>query len=247
MAPYLAAVRNYWALLPAIAVCVVLILLYAVPTLINPRWTSTALGLFQQHPEDGETRLTPKRIKSRRMLAGLMVLAALALVGFNVSLNRESNGCYQVAQAWGAGDSEESRSDPCIHMLYGSFIGDGSGDVTEENPQPVTQYQVVEGNKPKYLRWIQNRPSYDDLDLVIGVVGTCSLDVKVVEYDEKIMAVYDATEPCQPGDDVSILSIKLKKPLGDRPVVTVDDKPMQKINPDMDSWPTVLKKLVTGG
>ena len=35
------------ALLPAIAVCVVLILLYAVPTLINPRWTSTALGLFQ--------------------------------------------------------------------------------------------------------------------------------------------------------------------------------------------------------
>ena len=47
--------------------------------------------------------------------------------------------------------------------------------------------------------------------------------------------------------DVSLTAIKLKKPLGDRKIVTVDDKPMQQIDPDVDSWPTVLKKLVTGG
>jgi len=46
---------------------------------------------------------------------------------------------------------------------------------------------------------------------------------------------------------MSVTPIKLKKPLGDRKIVTVDDQPVSEINPDMDSWFTVLKKLATGG
>ena len=48
-------------------------------------------------------------------------------------------------------------------------------------------------------------------------------------------------------DDHIAPSCKLKKPLGDRKMVTVGDKPMTEIHPDMDSWFTVLKKLATGG
>src|SRR5881397_2343006 len=101
MAPYLAAVRNYWALLPAIAVIVALILLYAIPTLINPQWTSSILALFRQLPDDADSAtqraagvLGAQQITSRRMLAGALVVAAIALIGFNISLNREANGCY---------------------------------------------------------------------------------------------------------------------------------------------------------
>jgi hypothetical protein len=251
MAPYLAAVRNYWALLPAIAVCVVLIGIYAVPTLVNPQWTSNILGMFRQQPDGAEAeepvKLGPKQVQSRRMLAVALVLGALALVGFNVSLNREANGCYLAARAWGAVDDKTQTADPCIDMIYGNFIGDGSGEPTETIQQPVLAYQLVHGKKPKYLKWIQNKPSYDETDLLVGVIGTCGLDVKVMQGDTKITVVYDSVEPCPAGNDVSILPIELKKPLGDRKIVTVDDKPMQEINPDMDSWWTVLGKLATGG
>jgi hypothetical protein len=251
MAPYLAAVRNYWALLPAIAVCVVLILIYAVPTLVNPQWTSNILGLFKQQPagEDGAEagKLGPKQVQSRRMLAGALVLGALALVGFNVSLNREANGCYIAAKAWGAVDDKTQTADPCIDMIYGNFIGDGTGDVLEKSQQPVPTYQLVKGHKPKYLKWIQNGPEYDETDFLVGIAGTCGSDVKVKQEDTKITVVYDSEDACPVGNDISLLPIKLKKPIGDRKIVTVDDKPMQEINPDMDSWWTVLKKLATGG
>jgi hypothetical protein len=251
MEPYLADVRNYWALLPAIAVCVVLILAYAVPTLINPQWTSNALGMFRRQPEraddEAPARFTPAQLSSRRMLAGVLVLGALALVGFNISLNREANGCYRAAKAWGAVDDEKKTADPCIDMIYGSFLGDGTGKVLEKKPQEVAAYQLVKGKKPKYLRWIQNRPSYDDLDMVVGVGGDCALDLKVVQGDDRITVVMDSTEPCPPENSISLTSVKLEKPLGDRKIVTVGDKPMQEIHPDMDSWGTVLKKLVTGG
>jgi hypothetical protein len=250
MAPYLAAVRNYWALLPAIAICVVLIAIYAVPTLVNPQWTSNILNMFKQ-PQGGETeepgRLGPQQIRSRRLLAGALIIGALALIGFNVSLNREANGCYLAAKAWGATDDKTQTSDPCIHMIYGAFIGDGSGAVDNKTPHEVAAYQLVRGHKPKYLKWIQNSPAYDEADLLIGVVGTCSLDVKVVQEDARILVVYDSEEACLPGNDISILAVKLKKPLGDRKLVTVGDKPMQEINPDMDSWWKVLGKLATGG
>jgi hypothetical protein len=249
MAPYLAAVRNYWSLLPAIAVCVGLLLLYAVPTLINPRWTGTVLRLFRQSQDaDGDRpEQGPRQIRSQRMLAAALVACALALVGFNISLNREANGCYQAARAWGAVDSDDRTKDPCLEMIYGRFFGDGGGNPTESSPQPVPAYQVVEGNKPKYLRWIHNRPSYDDLDFVVGVGGNCALDLKVVQGEDKITVLSDTSEPCPPDTSVAITSVKLAKPLGDREIVTVGDKPMQRIDPDLDSWGTVLKKLVTGG
>lgn len=256
MAPYLAAVRNYWSLLPAIAIAVVLILLYAVPTLVNPQWTTTVLGLFKQHPEDADPagrRLTPKRIQSRRMLAGLLVVVALGLVGFNISLNREANGCYQAATAWGAvdrapaGNQKRSSDDPCVTMIYGTFIGDGSGEITGDKPQPVPAYQLMGDKKPKYLKWIQNRPSYDEGDLLIGIGADCALDLKVEQGKDKVTAVIDMDQPCTADDEISLTPIKLKEPLGDRKIVTVDGKELQQINPEMDSWPTVLKKLITGG
>jgi hypothetical protein len=250
MAPYLAAVRNYWALLPAIAVCVVLILIYAVPTLINPQWTSNAIGLFKQQPDDaanGEpAALSPQRIHARRLLAGALVVGALALIGFNISLNREANGCYQVAKAWGALDSKRNTDDPCIDMIYGEFIGDGSGTPLEKNPQPISSYQLVNGTKPKYLRWIQNRPSYNT-DLLVGVGGQCALDLRIIQGDDKITVIEDTSEPCPPDTSISLAAVKLNKPLGDRRIVTVDNKPLKQINPDLDSWGTVLKKLATGG
>ncbi|TCM45178.1 hypothetical protein EV648_107331 [Kribbella sp. VKM Ac-2568] len=254
MAPYLAAVRNYWALLPAIAFCVVLILVYAVPTLINPRWTSNVLGLFRQQPTDATAeevedadRLGDKQIRSRRMLAGTLVIAALALIGFNVSLNREANGCYQAAKAWGAVDDQKTMADPCINMIFGEFFNTGSGEAFEKTQQPVPAYQMVEGKKPKYLKWIQNRPDYDEADFLVGVGADCTIDLKIQQTDEKISVLFDSTEPCPPDDAISLTPVKLKKPLGDRKIVTVGDKPMTQINPDMDSWPTVLKKLATGG
>lgn len=254
MAPYLAAVRNYWALLPAIAVCVVLILVYAVPTLINPRWTSNILGLFRQQPTDATAaevedadRLGDRQIRSRRMLAGALVIAALALIGFNVSLNREANGCYQAAKAWGAVDDEKTMADPCIHMIFGEFLGSSSGAPLEKTQQPVPSYQVVKGKKPKYLKWIQNRPDYDEADLLVGVGADCAIDLNIQQTDEKVLVLFDSTDSCPADDAISLTPVKLKKPLGDRKIVTVADKPMTEINPDMDSWPTVLKKLATGG
>jgi len=258
MAPYLAAVRNYWALLSAIAVIIGLILLYAIPTLINPQWTSSILALFRQFPEDEEQAgnqaqnqrpagtLGPQQIKSRRMLAATLVVGAVALFGFNVSLNRESNACYQAATAWGAVHGE-SAEDPCINMIYGTFFGDGTGSKSEDNSQPVETYQVVHKKKPTYLRWIQNPPKYDETDLLIGTVMVCASDLLITEEEDKVVVLIDANQPCPKADDISLTPFKLKKPLGDRKVVTVDDKPMQRINPDVDSWPTVVKKLVTGG
>jgi hypothetical protein len=295
-------VRNYWSLLPAIAVIVGLILLYAIPTLINPQWTSSILALFRQFPDAspdlaeasaktaGQTAQTPARqpvtvgtyagqpqhagpppdqppadappeptraeqaagvlgpqqIKSRRMLAIALVCAAVALVGFNVVLNRESNGCYQAAKAWGAIDGKADE-DPCVNKIYGSFFGDGSGEAFETKPQPVEAYQLVKGKKPTYLRWIQNAPKYDESDVLIGTSMDCNLDLKVKEEEDRIVVIVDSDAPCPPADDISLTAIKLKKPLGDRKIVTVGDKPMKEINPDVDSWPTVLKKLVTGG
>jgi hypothetical protein len=274
MAPYLAAVRNYWSLLPAIAVIVVLILLYAIPTLINPQWTSSILALFRQFPEDTTEQapagqapdhaptnqaqaqpvpaeraagaLGPKQIRSRRLLAGALVVTAIALIGFNITLNREANGCYQAARAWGAVDGDDAK-DPCVHMIYGSFFGDGSGSSFEKTRQPVASYQLVRKKKPKYLKWIQNSPGYKDVDLLVGTSLDCNLDLRVEEGDDKITVLVDSDAPCPPSTNVSLTSVKLKKPLGDRKIVTVDDKPMQEINPDADSWPTVLKKLATGG
>ncbi|TCC45230.1 hypothetical protein E0H75_32555 [Kribbella capetownensis] len=267
MAPYLAAVRNYWALLPAIAIVIGLTLLYAIPTLINPQWTSSVLALFRQVPEQpdpavdpaqdpalqpAEARraagiLGPQQIKSRRMLAVLLVVGVVALIGFNISLNRERNGCYKAAEAWGAIPGKADR-DPCINKIFGSFFGDPTGfKPLEAKPQPIETYQLIHKKHPKYLKWMQNGPSYDDVDLLIGSGSNCSLDLKVVEEDDKVMVLLDSDTPCPPEDAISLSSVKLKKPLGDRKVVTVDDKPMREINPDADSWPTVLKKLVTGG
>ncbi|MFG1815153.1 hypothetical protein ACGFIF_15400 [Kribbella sp. NPDC049174] len=265
--------RNYWALLPAIAVIIGLILLYAIPTLINPQWTSSILALFRQFPEDQETApneaqnqaqnqaqsqqpgehaqrpagiLGPQQIKSRRMLAATLVAAAVALFGFNVSLNREANACYQAAKAWGANDGKPAE-DPCINMIYGSFFGDGQGTTVEDTQQPVKAYQVVHKKKPTYLRWIQNAPEYDEADLLVGTGLSCNLDLRITEEDDKVVVLVDANQPCPNEDNISLTAFKLKKPLGDRKVVTVDDQPMERINPDVDSWPTVVKKLVTGG
>ena len=211
MAPYLAAVRNYWALLPAIAICVALILLYAIPTLINPRWTSNILGLFRQdagttEEADEAASLGEKQIRSRRMLAGALVICAFALVGFNVSLNRESNGCYQVAKAWGAVDDAEADRDPCINMIFGNFIPPSNeGKDFEETTQPVIGYQVVEGKRPKYLKWIQNKPKYDEADLLVGVGDSCAIDLKIQqEHEDKIVVLIDSTQPCPPDGAIAL-------------------------------------------
>ncbi|MGW6201577.1 hypothetical protein ACWF0M_35885 [Kribbella sp. NPDC055110] len=248
--------RNYWSLLPAIAVIVGLILIYAVPTIINPQWTSSITAMFRTTavpadatPEQARRAagiLGPQQLKSRRMLAIAMVVGAVGLIGFNISLNREAVGCYKAARAFGAIDGPDTK-DPCIDMIYGTFIGDGKGTVDEAKPQPALYYQLVKGKKPKYLKWIQNAPKYDDADLVIGTVGKCASDLKVEESDDQIKAVVDVDVPCPEDSNMSMTPIKLKKPLGDRKLVTVDDKPMTEINPDMDSWFTVLKKLATGG
>jgi hypothetical protein len=268
MAPYLAAVRNYWALLPAIAVIIGLILLYAIPTLINPQWTSSILALFRQFPEDPEASrnqaanqapdqaaeqapqpagvLGPQQVKSRRMLAVTLVIAAFGLFGFNVVLNREANACYQAAKAWGAIDGK-SAEDPCINMIYGTFIGDGKGEKIDDASQPVEAYQIVHKKKPTYLRWIQNAPKYDEADLLIGTGLSCAFDLRVTEEPDKVVILVDADDACPKEDSVSLTAYKLKEPLGDRKVVTVDDKEMRRIDPDVDSWFTVIKKLVTGG
>ncbi|GAA0594533.1 hypothetical protein [Kribbella sandramycini] len=239
--------RNYWALLPAIAVIVGLLLLYAVPTLINPQWTKTVLNLFRQFPEDDESReLGPQQLRSRRMLAGLLVVGALALVGFNVALNREANGCYTAARAFGAIHGKAAK-DPCITMLYGTFIGDGTGPAFEKNPQPVPAYQLVQKKHPSYLRWMQNGPKYDDKNLLIGTSLECAMDLRVTEADDKITVLIDADTPCPPSDNVSLTAVQLERPVGDRKLVTVGDKEMQRIDPDAASWPKVLGKLVTGG
>lgn len=268
MAPYLAAVRNYWSLLPAIAVIVVLILVYAIPTWINPQWTSTILALFKQHPEEqqetpaasAEGRTTepseqaqraagvlgPQQVKSRRMLAIAMVVGALALIGFNVSLNREANGCWIASTAWGALPHSQDSGDPCVDMIYGSFFGDGGGESFSDKQQPLEHYQLIKKKKPKYLKWIQNSPGYD-ADLLVGTGLSCNFDLKVNEKDDEIKIYVDSDAPCPQESNTSLTAVKLKKPIGDRKIVTLDDKPMTEIHPDADSWPTIVKKLVTGG
>ncbi|MFF1821628.1 hypothetical protein ACFVWG_30275 [Kribbella sp. NPDC058245] len=247
--------RNYWALLPAIAVIVGLILLYAIPTLINPQWTKTVLNLFRQYPEDEQADaetgrragvLGPQQVRSRRMLAGLLVVGALALVGFNVALNRESNACYTAARAFGAVDGK-SADDPCISMIYGTFIGDGTGPSFEEKQQPVPVYQLVHKKDPTYLRWIQNPPEYDDNNLLIGTSLDCAMDLRVTEEADRITVVVDTDTPCPADDSVSLTAVRLKQPVGSRKLVTVGGKEMQQINPDVASWPKVLGKLVAGG
>jgi hypothetical protein len=249
-------VRNYWSLLPAVLVIVGLILVYAVPTIINPQWTSSIMALFRSTPVPDDATpeearraagvLGPQQLRSRRMLAIALVVGALALVGFNVSLNREANGCYKAARAFGAIDGRDTK-DPCVEMIYGTFIGDGSRPADEQNPQPVKYYQRVDGKKPKYLKWIQNAPKYDEVDLLFGTVGKCASDLSVEQLEDKILVVVDVDAPCPEDSSMSVTPIKLKKPLGDRKIVTVDDEPVTEINPDMDSWFTVLKKLATGG
>jgi len=246
-------VRNYWALLPAIAVIVGLILLYAIPTLINPQWTKTVLNLFRQNPEDEQAEaglavgvLGPQQIRSRRMLAAFLVVGAFALVGFNVSLNREANACYTAAHAFGAVDSKASK-DPCISMIFGTFIGDGTGPAFEDHPQPVSVYQVVEKKRPTYLRWIQNPPKYENDTILLGTSIECAMDLRLEEHDDKITVMIDADTPCPPSTGVSLTAVKLKQPLANRKLVTVGDKEMHRINPDVASWPKVLGKLVTGG
>ncbi|TQJ11945.1 hypothetical protein FB475_4870 [Kribbella jejuensis] len=257
MGPYLAAVRNYWSLLPAVLVIVGLILVYAVPTIINPQWTSSIMALFRTAPLPGDPTpeearraagiLGPQQLRSRRMLAIAMVIGAIALIGFNIfSLNREAVGCYKAARAFGADDGPDTK-DPCYEMIYGSFLGDGSREPLDAKGQPVEYYQLVKGKKPKYLQWIQNAPKYDDTDLVIGLRGKCSQDAVVQQLDDQIKVFIDSDVPCPPDSNISLLPIKLKKPLGDRKLVTVGGKEMTAINPDMDSWFTVVKKLATGG
>jgi hypothetical protein len=253
-------VRNYWALLPAIAVIVVLILLYAVPTLINPQWTSSILALFRQQPAEpaaapdlttAEGRreagvLGPLQVKSRRMLAGAMVIGALALIGFNVSLNREANGCFIAAKAFGATSPSKDSKDPCVTMIYGSFFGSADDKVIGDTQEPVAAYQLVGKHKPKYLKWIQNSPGHD-ADFVIGSTIDCDLDLKVVETDDKVHVFIDSNAICPPASSIELTAVKLKKPLGNRKIVTADDKPLQQINPDADSWLKVIGKLATGG
>ena len=43
------------------------------------------------------------------------------------------------------------------------------------------------------------------------------------------------------------MNLEVDKPLVDRKVVTVDDQPVERIDPDMPSWGSVLRKLATGG
>jgi hypothetical protein len=238
--------RNYWALLPVIAVCVVLALVYAVPTLVNPQLVSNVAGLFRRDDEAAPAPLTPKERRYRRLGAVTVLLVALVLVGFNVSLNREANGCYEAAKAWGADDSREY-DDPCINQIMGAYFSSPDGKVLEDNPQPVAAYQLVRGNKPKYIRWVQNRPSYDEADLIVGAPFLCDGDVKFTENDEKVMIVADITEPCPSRPQIGLVTIDLEKPLGDRLVVTVDDEPMKQVDYDMPSWGAVLKRLATGG
>jgi hypothetical protein len=257
MAPYLAAVRNYWALLPAIAVIVVLILLYAVPTVINPQWTSSILALFRQHPVDPEATpeeaqreagvLGPQQVRSRRMLAVAMVIGALALIGFNVSLNREANGCFIAATAFGAVSPSKDSEDPCITMVFGSFFGGSNDKVIEDDEEPVSAYQLVDKGKPKYLKWIQNSPGHDGVDFLVGSTIGCDLDLKVVESADKVKVFIESNAACPPDTSVSLTAVKLKQPLGDRKIVTAGDKPLKQVNPDAESWLKVIGKLVTGG
>jgi hypothetical protein len=238
--------RNYWALLPAVAVCVVLALTYAVPTLVNPQFTANALGLFRRDTETETVPLDAKRRRTQRLGAIGVLVAALALVGFNVSLNREANGCHLAARAWGADGSTEY-DDPCIDMIFGAFLSSPDAKVLEADPQPVRAYQVVRDEQPRYLRWIQNKPAYDKADIIVGAPSQCGGKVKFTESDDKVTIVADMSDPCPPDSKIAVVSIELSKPLGDREVVTADDTPMERIDPDMHSWPTVLKELATGG
>ena len=237
--------RNYWALLPAVAVCVVLALLYVVPTLVNPQLTSNLAGLFRTGDGEPVPPLTSRERRSRRITALIVLAGVLALVGFNISLNREANGCYQAAKAWGADDSEKF-DDPCFDKIFGSYLSNPDGKAIEDDPLPVKAYQVVEDDEPKYIRWVQNRPSYKETDLLVGALDLCG-DIKFTETDEAVKLIDDRAEPCPSQPKINLVAIELDKPLGDRKVITVGDKPVERIDPDLPSWGSVLKKLATGG
>lgn len=237
--------RNYWALLPAVAVCVVLALLYVVPTLVNPQIFATIGGMFRQDDGERAPTLSGRERRARRLTAIVVLAGMLALVGFNISLNREANGCYQAAKAWGADDSEKI-DDPCIDKIFGDYLGNPDGKTIEKSPLPVKAYQVVEDDHPKYLRWIANRPSYKTTNLLVGAPNLCS-EVKFTETDEAVRIVDDRAEACPSQPKINLVAIELDKPLGDRKVITVGDRPVERIDPDLPSWGTVLKKLATGG
>ncbi|MFC0622970.1 hypothetical protein [Kribbella deserti] len=237
--------RNYWSLFPLVIICVLLALIYAVPTLIRPQLTANVLAVFRPVGHDeNRAPLTERQQRSRRLGAIGVLIAMVALIGFNISLNREANGCYLVAKAWGADDSK-TYDDPCLEQLIGE-IEDADGKWYEKDPQPVPMYQVVKGKKPKYLRWIYGRPTYE-ADVLFGVPYKCGYEVKVKEEPDKVVVLYDMTAPCPTDSKIRLLATELEKPLGDRKVVTVGDKPLKQIDPEMPSWGAVLKALVTGG
>lgn len=241
--------RNYWSLLPVVAICVLLALAYAVPTLIRPQLTDNVLKAFRPIARGGASAeervpLTDQQQRKRRMAAGGVLLAMFLLIGFNISLNREANGCYLVAKAWGADDSK-TYDDPCQDQIFGD-TEKPDGEPIDKNPQAVAKYQVVKDKKPKYLQWIYGRPSYKS-DLVFGVPYKCGFDMEIKEHPDKIVAVLDMSAPCPSDSKVRVVATNLKQPLGDRKVVTVGDKPLEQINPEMPGWGSVLKALVTGG
>ena len=240
--------RNYWALLPAIAVCVGVALLYAVPTLVRPQFTANLMAAFRREGDE-PAPLGTRELRNRRLGAVAVLVGALVLVGFNVSLNREANGCYGAAQAWGADDVQE-REDPCLDKLWADSAvvkPEEAGSKLENTPpQPLPRYQVVDADNPSYLKWIGNRPELEGITFVVGKPGFCG-EVTVIEKPESVTVVDDVRVPCPPDSGIVLHKVKLERPLGDRKVVTADDKPMERIDPVLPSWGSVLGKLVTGG
>lgn len=240
--------RNYWALLPAIAVCVGVALLYAVPTLVRPQFTAGLLAAFRRE-EDEPAPLGPRELRNRRLGAVAVLVGALALVGFNVSLNREANGCYGAAQAWGA-DDHDDRLDPCLDKLWAESNitrpEEAGAKLENTPPQPLPRYQVIDADDPSYLQWIGNRPELEGVTFIVGKPGFCG-EVTVIEKPESVTVVDDVRVACPPDSGIILHKVKLERPLGDRKVVTADDKPMERIDPRLPSWGSVLGKLVTGG
>jgi hypothetical protein len=240
--------RNYWALLPAIAVCVCVALLYAVPTLVRPQFTANLMAAFRRDTAEPPA-LGPRELRNRRLGAVAVLVGALVLVGFNVSLNREQNGCYSAAQAWGADDVDE-RPDACLDKLWADSVvtrPQEPGDKLENTPpQPLPRYQVVDPDDPSYLKWVGNRPDLEGTAFIVGKPGFCG-EVTVIEEPDTVTVVDDVRVACPPASGVVLHKVTLERPLGDRKVVTVDDKPMERIDPRLPSWGSVLGKLVTGG
>lgn len=240
--------RNYWALLPAIAVCVGVALLYAVPTLVRPQFTANLMAVFRREGDE-PAQLGPRELRNRRLGAVAVLVGALALVGFNVSLTREANGCYAAAKAWGAEDGDD-RPDACLDKLWADSVAvkpEKEGAKLENTPpQPMPRYQVVDEDNPSYLEWVGNRPNLEGVNFVVGKPGFCG-ELTVIEKEESVTVVDDVKTACPPSSGIVLHLVKLNRPLGDRKVVTAEDKPMERIDPGLPSWGSVLGKLVTGG